>query len=124
MIFLSMISIFFAGLQAKKSLLQKDLWPKNILPAYAGFYDAAFLQVVMGGNTAAQLYADWYTPETSWTWGDGRIFVSGTKGCAEIRTAGDPFISKSPLLLQVTDAGAPSLVDLECPPATVSEDFF
>jgi|GEM_PF-466844 len=63
---------------------------KHILPEYAEFNDTVSLQVLMRSGLTAQLYADWHTPDRSWTWGDGRIFVTGTDGFAELRLSGDP----------------------------------
>ncbi|WP_240941253.1 Gfo/Idh/MocA family oxidoreductase [Paenibacillus sp. HB172176] len=96
---------------------------KNILPEYPTFYDVASMNVCMGNNIMANLYADWYNPEMSWTWGDCRIFVTGTKGMAEIRLEGDPFVSKEECLLKVTHEQEIKRVVLEQPSATVTEDF-
>lgn len=96
---------------------------KRALPQYAGFYDSASVQVVMDNGVVAQLYADWYTPDKSWTWGDGRIFVVGTKGVAELRLAGDPFISTDSLLLQTTNSKEPEQVPLATPVHNITEDF-
>lgn len=68
----------------------QSLLAKHILPEHATFYDTACAQVLLDGGAMAQLYTDWHTPEKSWTWGDGRIFVTGTAGCAELRLSGDP----------------------------------
>lgn len=96
---------------------------KNILPEHPSFYDVAGVQVMMENNVTAQLYADWHTPEMSWTWGDGRIFVAGTKGFAELRLAGDPHVEKQPLLLTVTNEEGPTQVPLEHPSMTITADF-
>ncbi|MFD0716237.1 Gfo/Idh/MocA family protein [Paenibacillus sp. GCM10027626] len=96
---------------------------KNILPQYPTFYNTVNLQVVMEDGIVMQLYADWHTPERSWTWGDGRIFVTGTKGFAELRLEGDPLMGKEPLLLEVTNEDEWAKVPLSAPPCTISEDF-
>ncbi|RXZ84685.1 gfo/Idh/MocA family oxidoreductase [Paenibacillaceae bacterium] len=98
---------------------------KSSLPDRPGFYDAASLQVVMGNGVIAQLYADWYTPATSWTWGDGRIFVTGTEGFAELRLAGDPIAGAGTdeLLLCATNQEPPRRLALEAAPCTITEDF-
>ncbi|AWP27722.1 Gfo/Idh/MocA family protein [Paenibacillus sp. Cedars] len=75
---------------------------KTIFPEYPDFYDLSSLQVCLQNGVLAQLYADWHNPESSWTWGDCRIFVTGTKGVAELRLEGDPLISEEALLLQVS----------------------
>jgi predicted dehydrogenase len=70
---------------------------KNSLPEYEDFYDTASLSVLLDNKLPVQLYTDWHTPSASWTWGDGRVFITGTKGCAELRLQGDPFIEKQSL---------------------------
>lgn len=96
---------------------------KTILPEHEEFYDTASLQVLMEGNVTAQLYADWHTPESSWTWGDGRIFVVGTKGAAELRLAGDPFVQKDSIVIYASHDKPHALIDLETVPMTLAEDF-
>lgn len=99
---------------------------KHVLPEYPDFYDSASLQVMMADGVSAQLYADWHTPGGSWTWGDGRLFVAGTEGAAELRLSGDPFVSGQPdrpLLLHVGHTEHPVLAELEHPPTTITEDF-
>jgi predicted dehydrogenase len=96
---------------------------KRILPEYPNFYDLASVQVLMEGNITAQLYADWFTPVKSWTWGDGRIFVTGTNGFAELRLSGDPLVKQEALFLRTTSSEALAAVELEQPPVTITKDF-
>ncbi|MCS7461423.1 Gfo/Idh/MocA family oxidoreductase [Paenibacillus doosanensis] len=96
---------------------------KNMLPEYPAFYDAVGLQVLLEGGIFAQLYADWHTPLKSWTWGDCRIFVVGTEGCAELRLAGDPLVSEQPIYMYVTDGEPPTRVEADMPPLKITEDF-
>ena len=96
---------------------------KNILPEYPDFYDVANLLVKMKGNVIAELYGDWHTPNASWTWGDGRIFVTETKGFAELRLEGDPLIEEFGLMIQVTHELPPVKAKMEPNPSTVSQDF-
>lgn len=70
---------------------------------HPGFYDAAGVQAVMDDGATAQLYADWHTPQSSWTWGDGRLFVTGTRGTLELRLEGDPLLGGGEALLLTTD---------------------
>lgn len=95
---------------------------KHILPKYPTFYDAAGVQVFMAGGITAQLYADWHTPAGSWTWGDGRIFITGTRGIAEIRLEGDPLLSSDEVALVITDQELRSL-PLTAPAFSLSQDF-
>lgn len=97
---------------------------KNILPEYPDFYDVASLQVVMEEQQTAQFYADWHYAEKSWTWGDCRIFITGTEGVAELRLEGDPLVDKSgELFLLVTHQNEMEQVSLEQPKTTITEDF-
>jgi len=96
---------------------------KNILPEYPEFYDTANLQVLLNKGIIASLYADWHTPEKSWTWGDGRIFVVGTKGTAEIRAEGDPFVSSNEIMIQITHDKKAQIIELQTPPITITKDF-
>ncbi|MFK9090727.1 Gfo/Idh/MocA family protein [Bacillus salipaludis] len=96
---------------------------KNILPEYPSFFDTAGLQVIMEDGLAVQLYADWFTPEKSWTWGDGRIFAVGTKGTIEIRLEGDPLVAKDVLYLKVTSEQELTAIEEGRIPITITEDF-
>lgn len=97
---------------------------KTILPEYPDFYDVSCLQVRMNNGVLAQLYADWHTPAKSWTWGDCRIFVSGTKGAAELRLEGDPLVDTGELLLKVTDEQEMTRVPLDdMDDSTICGDF-
>lgn len=96
---------------------------KHVLPDQLDFYDTALLQVLMRNQVAAHLYADWHTPEKSWTWGDGRIFVTGTKGTVELRLNGDPFVDKEQLVLMTTHSEGATQVPLRQPACTITQDF-
>ena len=97
---------------------------KHVLPEYPDFYDAASAQVLMSGGTIAQLYSDWHTPEQSWTWGDCRIFVTGTEGCAELRLSGDPSVNpKEELYFQITRSEPFVKVELDKPERNMMQDF-
>lgn len=96
---------------------------KTILPEYPDFYDVVSLQVMMKNGLTAQLYSDWHTPEKSWTWGDGRIFVTGTEGFAELRLSGDPLVGREPLVLHTTHTKETVRVPLVRPDRNLTEDF-
>ncbi|TMV44458.1 Gfo/Idh/MocA family oxidoreductase [Paenibacillus mesophilus] len=97
---------------------------KHILPEHPTFYDTATAQVMMSGGTMAQLYTDWHTPVKSWTWGDCRIFVSGTEGCAELRLSGDPSVAVGEeMYFQITNGEPFAKMELSKPEANITEDF-
>ena len=54
-------------------------------PEHPGFFD--YGDCMLEGDSGASCYfkVDWFTPDGMGAWGDGRTFVTGTKGCIEIR---------------------------------------
>ncbi|MDF2668889.1 MAG: oxidoreductase [Paenibacillus sp.] len=96
---------------------------KTILPEYPDFYDVAAVQTILSGGVVAQLYADWHTPEKCWSYGDLRIFVTGTLGSAEIRLTGDPSVGQEEFLFTVMHARPFAKIPLRSVPSTVTEDF-
>lgn len=96
---------------------------KTILSEYPTFYNAVNVHVVLDDGIVAQLYADWHTPNQSWTWGDGRIFVTGTEGMVELRLQGDPFVHEDAVMIQLTNQESAVMVPLLSPPYTITEDF-
>lgn len=96
---------------------------KSVLPEHPTFYNTVQVQATLSDGRVAQLYADWHTPEQSWTWGDGRIFVTGTRGFAELRLSGEPGTDGAPLLLLVSDVRSWGAVELQSPPVSITEDF-
>lgn len=96
---------------------------KNVLPEHPTFYNTVNVQVTMDDGVVMQLYADWHTAEHSWTWGDGRIFVTGTRGFAELRLNGEPQSGSAPMLLLVNDQLPWHEAALRQPPVTITADF-
>jgi predicted dehydrogenase len=110
-------------LTGREVLGTKGFMAKNILPEYPQFYDTATVQVWLEGNILAQLYTDWHTPEQCWAFGDCRIFVSGTKGSAELRLFGDPAVAMEELMLKVTNEEKFHRVELVEAPVSIVEDL-
>ncbi|WP_214626229.1 Gfo/Idh/MocA family protein [Paenibacillus agaridevorans] len=96
---------------------------KSILPQYSDFYDVAAVQTIMNGGIVAQLYADWHTPEKLWSYGDLRIFVTGTLGSAELRLTGDPSVGQEEFLFTVMHSRPFAKIPLLDVPITYMEDF-
>ncbi|WP_214629398.1 Gfo/Idh/MocA family protein [Paenibacillus agaridevorans] len=112
---------WFTGQEIKSSA---GLVGKSVLPEHPTFYNTVNVQVELDDGLLTQLYADWHTPSKSWTWGDGRIFVTGTKGFAELRLSGDPLLgSSTPIMLYASEEAEWSEVDLIQPHATITADF-
>jgi predicted dehydrogenase len=49
-----------------------------------GFEDFGEI-VLASGKANAYIRVDWFTPDGLPTWGDGRLFITGTDGCIELR---------------------------------------
>ncbi|THF73409.1 Gfo/Idh/MocA family protein [Cohnella fermenti] len=96
---------------------------KHILPEHPEFYDEVSLQVRMTKGVGAQLYADWHTPGRSWTWGDGRIFATGTEGFAELRLSGDPLVGLEPIVVSASFEKETARIAALAPEWSISEDF-
>lgn len=95
---------------------------KSALPNHPDFYDCVHTLIKMENSVIATLEADWWTPDSYWTWGDGRIFCTGTLGRAEIRVAGD-VDNKNPYGLLVTKDEEYHVYDNIEPSVTLTEDF-
>ena len=55
-------------------------------PAYEDFGEIA----LASGKASAYIRVDWFTPDGLPTWGDGRLFIYGTRGTIELRKYVDP----------------------------------
>jgi predicted dehydrogenase len=55
-------------------------------PAYEDFGEIG----LASGRASGYIRVDWFTPDGLPTWGDGRLFVYGTKGTIELRKYVDP----------------------------------
>jgi predicted dehydrogenase len=110
-------------LTGKEIMGTTGIMAKHIMPEYPQFYDTATVQVRLEGNIVAQLYTDWHTPDQCWAFGDCRIFVSGTKGSAELRLFGDPSVAMEELMLKVTNQEQFQRVELMEAPVTIVEDL-
>jgi predicted dehydrogenase len=95
---------------------------KSSLPYHPDFYDSVHTIIKMKNGVVATLEADWWTPDSYWTWGDGRIFCTGTLGRAEIREAGD-INNKNSYGLLVTNDKEYHVYDNIETNVTLSEDF-
>jgi predicted dehydrogenase len=90
---------------------------------YKDFYDTTSLSVLLNDEIPVQLYADWHTPSASWTWGDGRVFITGTEGYAELRLNGDPYIEKKGLLFYGSHTEPIKKINIQESGLTVTNDF-
>ena len=72
-------------------------------PDYRGLED--FGEMAMVGDNGASFYSrvDWFTPDGMPVWGDGRTFITGTKGTIEIRKYVDLARSAPASLVMLAD---------------------
>jgi predicted dehydrogenase len=54
-------------------------------PRHPGFEDFGEAALVAGDGASQYLRVDWFTPDGSSVWGDGRLFILGTGGTIEVR---------------------------------------
>lgn len=90
---------------------------------YPDFYDNAAVSTIMDDGITASLKADWHMPEAFNLWADGRIFVTGSKGRAEIRSAGDNFGEEGYFLALTTGDRKTEKIKVENVPVSLSGDF-
>ena len=64
-----------------------------------------FGEMSLTGDNGASFYSrvDWYTPDGSPVWGDGRTFILGTEGTLELRKYTDPGRATPAALVILTD---------------------
>jgi len=54
---------------------------------------------------------DWFTPDGLGTWGDGRLFILGTRGYIEVRKYVDVGVKKAGNNLFIVDATSQKYID-------------
>lgn len=97
---------------------------KSILPEYPSFFDNTTASILMNNGITASLKADWHMPLASTSWGDGRIFVIGTKARVEVCSTVDIRTdSNTPLVLLTTHENKTEAIPIVEVKQTISEDF-
>ena len=100
---------------------------KSILPEKPGFEDLAAAHVRTKSGVSGYFRSDWHMPETNGSWGDCRIFVTGSRGMAEARVTGDPLTRKETLIVYSPERGTfeadPESMDLGSGAENESVDF-
>ena len=54
-------------------------------PSHPQFFDYGDVSLVCDNGTVGYCRVDWFTPDGLGAWGDGRVFIVGTKATVEIR---------------------------------------
>ncbi len=79
-------------------------------PEHPKFQD--FGDMVLQGNRGfGYVRLDWFTPDGLGTWGDGRLFILGTKGYMEVRKYANVAVSKAGNNLFVVDGNQQRFID-------------
>lgn len=107
----------------KKIIGYNGMLIKNRFPEYPSLYENAVVNVLLEDHITATMKSDWLMPEAFESWGDGRIFVSGTKGRAEIRTSGDPLGQPGPFVAFTDHHNKTTRWEIKSPPASLAADF-
>ncbi len=100
----------------------KGVMVKSILPEKEDFYDCSQYFVKSRNNITGYFRVDWHMTDTHWTWGDLRIFCTGTKGSMEARMLGDPLTKEKKLVL-FEEGKETRSVELEENTGSVTKDF-
>jgi predicted dehydrogenase len=107
----------------KKIVSHNGMLVKKRFPEYPSLYENAIVNVVLEDHITATMKSDWLMPEAFESWGDGRIFVSGTKGRVELRVSGDPFGQPGPFVAFTDHHHKTTRLEIIKPPATLAADF-
>lgn len=73
-------------------------------PGHPEFQDTAQVALLADNNTMGYFRVDWFTPDGMGAWGDGRVFVVGTKATLEIRKYLDVAASPEGDRIYLTDS--------------------
>jgi predicted dehydrogenase len=96
---------------------------KTAYPQYGTFYDSVNAVVKMKNGVVATLEANWWMPDSYFTFGDGRIFCVGTQGRVEVRTTGDCQAKGEPFALLIRDTETYIRCENVALPTTLTQDF-
>ena len=95
---------------------------KTLLAEKQDFFDGSQFMVTGDRGASGFLRVDWRMPDTHWSWGDLRVFVSATKGCLEIRALGDP-LTREPIVILYKDGQETAPIPIQKCPSSSTRDF-
>jgi len=95
---------------------------KTILPEKETFFDSSQFFAINDSGVSGYFRVDWHIPDSHWTWGDFRIFCTGSKGCIEARCIGDP-VTTEPQVILLEEGAETRKVDIEPYKNSVTLDF-
>lgn len=77
----------------------------------------------MENGITAHISINWWTPAQHGNYGDGRILITGTEGCAEVFTTGCPAHQKKPYVVVTTNSAPAREIMCEPPATNLMQDF-
>ncbi len=86
--------LFYTG--AKNARVVRSQVGNYNHPEYPELEDFGDAMLVANNNATNYFRVDWFTPDGLGTWGDGRLFILGTKGYIELRKYIDVARDKTP----------------------------
>jgi predicted dehydrogenase len=95
---------------------------KSVLAEKPDFYDASQFMVHTDAGVTGYFRVDWHTPDMHWSWGDIRIFCTGSKGQIEVRASGDPITKQKQVILYGIDSETQN-IEMEDPNCNETVDF-
>lgn len=95
---------------------------KSILKEKGTFFDSTQVLVISKNGTSGYFRASWHMTESHWTWGDFRVFCSGTKGSVEVRALGDP-LTREPVVVLYEEGKETRKLKVEEYKNSVTKDF-
>ncbi|MFC5650546.1 Gfo/Idh/MocA family protein [Paenibacillus solisilvae] len=110
-------------LTGKKMVSYQGHLIKSASFEFPDFYDNAQMNILLEDQITATLKSDWLMPDAFDSWGDGRIFVTGSKGRVEIRSAGDILGQPGPYITLSTHQQKARRLDVLKVPNNLSGDF-
>lgn len=95
---------------------------KSILKEKPGFFDLSQFTVMSKSGVSGYFRADWHMPKSHWSWGDLRVFCTGSTGMIEVRAIGDP-ITRAQQVILFGNEKETECVDIITPEKNVTTDF-
>ena len=100
----------------------KGLVQKSILKEKKNFYDNCQFYLQSKNGVSGYLRVDWHMTDSHWSWGDIRIFCTGSEGYLEARVTGDP-LTREPQIILFEEGKETREVEIESEDDTVIYDF-
>ena len=93
----------FNWITGSKIVEYSGIVTKSILKEKPDFYDISRFMVLGSTGISGYFRTDWHIPDKYWSWGDIRIFCTGSNGLVEARVVGDPITKEKGVILYDMD---------------------